>query len=270
MNRSNANLTFSYVNDEINLDSSDKRKTIRMSSKGFCIAIISDKKEPLRLFQYSFASENVSIEDKCKVITDTDQELNILCGNNFFRLYTQYNVQIPEEFYEQKNDEAILSLIIENSEQYTPFAECIEPWTLYNISAWKKELHSVIRQQFSNYESGTVLSSLLNIVAQQKHERKSLIFVEDNNFTVIAIDNGQLLGANTFSFFNENDFLYYSCAFLRKMYKKPAEVPLKLCGNIAPQSSLYTILNKYFSIVEMLSSPYGAIDNYSYFCDLFE
>jgi len=263
-------LTFSYVNDKASLTETDVKKIIRMSPKGFCIAIISGEKKAEQLFQYSFNGNNLSFKDKLEAITTANQELNIDCESNAFRFYTQFNVQIPDEFYEQENNKMVLSLIVKNPQNYVPVAEKVDSWGFYNLSAWEKDLYSKIKKKFPTYKLNTVLSSLFPIVERQKDEKKVLIFVGDNNFTILAADKQKLLGTNTFSFSDENDFLYYSFAFLRKMYANTAEISIKLSGNIAQQSSLYTILNKYFSNVEMLSFPSNEIDNYSYFCDLFE
>ena len=270
MNKNNIMQTFSYINDGADLKASDKRKIIRISSKGFCIAILSGEKKAERLFQYSFNGNDLSFKDKLDAIMTANQELNIDCASNAFRFYTQYNVQIPDEFYEPKNDKITLPLLTENPQDYVPVAEKIDGWNLYNLSAWEKDLHSGIKKKFPDYELNTVLFSLFPIIARQKEDKKILIFVGDNNFTILAADRQKLLGINSFSFVDENDFLYYSFAFLRKMYANTAEISIKLGGNIAQQSSLYTILNKYFSNVEMLSFPSNEIDNYSYFCDLFE
>jgi len=271
MNKNNATLTFSYVNDESDLKNlSDKRKIIRMLPKGFCIAVISGERKAERLFQYSFNANDLSFEDKLETIATVNRKLNIACENNFFRLYTQSNVQIPSEFYEQGNDADILPLIVENPEKYVSVAEKVEAWNLYNISAWEKELYLCLMRKLPDYELSTVLSSLLPIAAREKNKKEVLVFVGDNNFTVISTDRQKMIGMNTFDFSNEGDFFYYLYGFLRKMYVYPATVSLKLAGNIAVQSSLYNVLNKYFSDIEMVSFPLCTIDNYSYFCDLFE
>jgi len=241
-----------------------------MLPKEFCIAVISGEKKAERLFQYSFNANDISFEDKLETIATINRKLNIACKDNFFRLYTQANLQIPSEFYEQENDTDLLSLMVENPEKYVPVAEEVVVWKLYNISAWEKELYICIIKKFPDYELGTVLSSLLPIVSKDKNKKEVLVFVGDNNFTVISTDRQKMIGMNTFDFLNEGDFLYYLYGFLRKMYIYPDAISLKLAGNIAVQYSLYNVLNKYFSDIEMVSFSPSAIDNYSYFCDLFE
>ena len=252
MKNGNVISAFSYAS-ESDLNVSEWKKIIRLSSKGFCIAVFSEKKAE-RLFQYSFTRDDLSVEDKLETIRAINQELKIDCKNNFFRLYTQFNVQIPNEFYAQENDKTVLSLIVESPENYVPFAEKADDWGLYSVSAWEKDLYICVKKIFPDYELGTVLSSLLPVMAQLKEGKKTLIFVGDHNFTIAAADGQKLLGVNTFPFSDENDFLYYSFAFVRKMYPNTESISIKLCGNIAPKSPLYAVLNKYFSDVDMVPS----------------
>jgi hypothetical protein len=275
MSKKNATLTFSHVNTDVNLDISNKRKIIRMSSAEFCMGIVSRSKGLEQVYQYSFASNlNLSLSDRIAVIADIDKEKNICCENNFFRLYTKYNVQVPEEFHDKNNNEAILSVITNTNgqQQYIPFEEKADLWKLYNISAWEKDLYAEIKNKFPDYQLSTVVTSLLNIVAkQQKEEKKVVVFVENKNFTVIAVNREQLVGINTFPFQTEKDFLYYCYAFLRKMFADLNNISLKLCGNVAKQSSLCKVISKYCQNVEILSQGEDMVDNnYSFYCDLLE
>jgi hypothetical protein len=270
MNKKNANLSFSYVKDAPHSDTPNKRKVIRMSAEGFYMAIVSDVNELEQLFQYAFLSD-LSFRDKIAVIADIDKEKNIPCANNLFRLYTKYNVQIPEAFYDESKNEAILSVTLNQHEQYVPFGEKVDKWQLYNVSAWEKELYAEVKNQLSNYSLSTVATSLLNIIAKQQQKTNALVFVEHNHFTVIAVDKQKLTGINTFPFYTEKDFLYYCYAFLRKRITDLNSISLKLCGNITKDSSLYNAISKYCQDVDMLSTEGNAINNdYSYYCDLFE
>jgi hypothetical protein len=271
MNKKNVILTFSYVNDELHSDISNRRKFIRMWSNGFCTGILSDTNGLEHLFQYSFNS-GLSSKDKIAAIVEVDKEKNTLsCANNLFRLYTKYNVQIPENFHDQSSNDALLSLMINDHEQYIPFEEKVDRWQLYNVSAWEKELYTEMKNKLSNYQCSTVVTSLLNIIAKQQKETNVLVFVENNHFTIIAVAEQKLAGINTFSFSTEKDFLYYCFAFLRKRVADLNNISLKLCGNIAQCSSLYDEISKYCQHVEMLSNESATNDDYySYYCDLFE
>jgi len=266
--KSNVNLSYSYVDDDLDV-SSHKKKVIRLSSRGFCVAVVADERKTKQLLQYTFTSDNLSIESKLEAIVEINQKI-VKCESNVFSIYTQFNTQIPDEFYDKENDKAILPLMVDNPQKYNPLVECVEAWKLYNVSALDNELYFGLSKRFPNCKLTTVLSSLLKIVARDKQDKNVLIFVEDSNFTIIAVDRHKLLGTNTFVFANEADFVYYTHSFLRKMYVNPTDLSLKLCGNIAPKSPIYNVLNKYYASVEMLSISGEMGENYSYFCDIFE
>jgi hypothetical protein len=273
MRKKNTSLTFSHVNDETNLSASPEKKVIRMLSEGFCIGILSPSYGIERLFQYSF-DPNLSFNDKLEAICERDQEKNISCEENFFRLYTNCNVQIPEAFHDKSGNEAILALITDKRKYYLPFEEKVEAWKLYNLSAWEKTLYGQLEIKFPNYHFSTVTKSFLEVVAKQAGEKRNVfIFVENNNFAIAAIDDHALKGINNFPFHTEKDFLYYCCSFLRKIFPTMENISLKLCGNITRKSPLYNALKRYFRQVEFLlpTKEYHSGDSlYARYCDLFE
>lgn len=264
----NVNLVFSYINDNTDVNVFDT-KLIRMSSEGFCMAITSLPNRLEKLFHYSFVS-GLSWKEKLKIIADFDKKES-KCNRNIFKTYTEYNTQIPEEFYSHDNEPKIAALLTDKPKDYVPISEKIEPWRLYTISLWNKEIVNDIKREFPNFQLSTTMVSLMNTVSKQEQEA-AFIFIENNNFTIVVGNKENLLGANTFSFTSETDFLYYCLAFLRKISPKTSEISLVLCGNIVEQSPLFTALKKYFSSIKLITpmkSNNFPIDNYSYYCDLF-
>jgi hypothetical protein len=265
----NANLVFSYINDKADINATNNTKSIRMSSEGFCIAITSPQDRLEKLFHYSYVS-GLSWKEKLEIITDFDKEESRY-SRNIFRIYTEYNTQIPEEFYSYDDEPKIAALLTDNPENFIPISEKIGSWKLYTISLWDKRLETDIKEKFFDFQLSTIMASLMNSISKQEQET-AFIFIENNNFTIVAGNKENLLGANTFSFTSETDFLYYCLAFLRKIFQKTNNIPLILCGNIIDQSPLFTALKKYFSSVKLITPEDGnnfPIDNYSYYCDLF-
>lgn len=265
----NANLVFSYLNDKADINAINNTKSIRMSTEGFCIAITSPQNRLEKLFHYSFVSD-LSWKEKSEIITTFDKEES-KCSRNIFRIYTEYNTQIPEEFYSQNDEPKIAALLTDNPENYIPVVEKIESWRLCSISLWNKEIETSIKEKFPDFQLSTTMASLMNSLSIQE-QKNAFIFIENKNFTIVAGDKKNLLGANTFSFASETDFLYYCIAFLRKIFPKANDIPLLLCGNIIEQSPLFVALKKYFSSVKLITPEDEnnfPIDNYSYYCDLF-
>lgn len=265
----NADLVFSYTNDKADVNAINNTKSIRMSSEGFCIAITSSENRLEKLFHYSYAS-GLSWKEKLEVIVYFDKEES-KCIRNIFRIYTEYNTQIPQEFYSPDDEPKIAALLTGNPKDYIPISEKIDSWKLYTISLWEKELGVGIKEKFPDFQLSTTMASLMDCLSNQEQEA-AFVFIENKNFTIVVGNKKNLLGANTFSFTSETDFLYYCLAFLRKIFPKTSDIPLVLCGNIVEQSPLFTAAKKYFSSVKLIAPTESndlPIDNYSYYCDLF-
>jgi hypothetical protein len=115
------------------------------------------------------------------------------------------------------------------------------------------------------------LGFLLQQLAELPPEERIFVFVEKNNFTVIATNKDRLLGVNTFSFSTEADFLYYCLAFARKMFYDPGIIPFILGGNIAEGSPLHRGVKKYFSSANIVDYPEtlrNKTENHACYCDL--
>ena len=265
-----AELVFSYTCDNTDVNALGNTKSIRMSSDGFCISVVSSQNQLDEFVQYVFAP-NLSVEKKIKSIVAVEKKQKFNYEHAVFKLYTYLNTQIPEGFYDKGDESKIISLLTDQAEQYVSLAEKIESWQLYTVSLWKTEFFQKIQKEFPDFQLSTTMAALMNFVSKQEKET-ALIFVENNNFTVIAANKNGLLGANTFSFTSETDFIYYCMAFLRKMFPKVDSLPLTLCGNIMEGSPLYNAIGKYFASVTFVipeNKDDFRIEDYSQYCDLF-
>jgi len=139
---------------------------------------------------------------------------------------------------------------------------------LYNLSLWNAVLLEKIKKKFPHYELKTTICALLAKIALRKPQKEAFVFVEDNNFTILARNAKGLLGCNCFAFESEADFLYYCLYFLRGWYQNAEMVPLRLCGNITAQSPLFASLKKYIAKVELMGSEVDAIANPHYYYDI--
>ena len=211
---------------------------------------------------------NLSVEEKITAIENACESFHLECEKAVFQLYTDINTQIPEEFYVENLNNTIADLLVTHSKKYVPVGEKIANEPLYNLSLWDAVLLKKVKEKFPHYELKTTIGSLLAKVARRKLQEEAVVFVEDNNFTIIARNAKGLLGCNCFAFESEADFLYYCLYFLRKLYPNADTVPLTLCGNIAEESPLIASLRKYLVKVEMIGSENDSILNEHYYYDI--
>lgn len=240
---------------------------IRMLSGGFCSAVLSKEGNVLSVNQYAFLP-NLSVEEKINAMEEALLPFHLQCGKAVFQLYTNINTQIPETFYEEELNPTIADLLVSKSKDYLPVAEKIANEPFYNLSLWDAVLLKKIKKKFPHYELKTSIGSLLAKTAQRQPQEEAFVFVDDNNFTILARNAKGLLGCNCFAFEAEADFLYYCLYFLRGCYPNAENIPVHLCGNIASDSSLHVSLKKYLAKVELIENDVDAISNYHYYYDI--
>jgi len=240
---------------------------VRMLSGEFCLAVLSKEGSVLALNQYTFLP-NLSFEEKIDTMGDAREQFHLQCGKAVFQLYTHINTQIPEEFYVEKLNGDIANLLVNKSKDYVLVEEKIANEPLYNLSLWNAVLLKKIKKKFPDYELKTTISSLLGKIALRKPQEEAVVFVEDNNFTILTRNAKGLLGCNCFAFEAEADFLYYCLYFLRGWYQNPETVSVALCGNIAAESSLLASLRKYIAKVELIDNKIDAFENAHYYYDI--
>ena len=260
---------FCYSNDNEAFaeDLSGATFVIRMLSGEFCLAVLAKDGSVRSLNQYTF-SPNLSIEEKITAMEDARKPFHLACGKAVFQLYTGINTQIPEEFYVENLNNTIADLLTTHPKEYVPVGEKIAGEPLYNLSLWNAVLLKKIKEKFPHYELKTTICSLLTKILRRKPQEETFVFVEDNNFTIIAKNTKGLLACNSFAFETEADFLYYCLYFMRKMYKNIETIPVTLCGNITAQSSLFVSIKKYVAKVELAVSEDNPIANEHYYYDI--
>ncbi|MCL2131054.1 MAG: DUF3822 family protein [Lentimicrobiaceae bacterium] len=241
---------------------------VRLFSSGFCLAVCAEDRAVLSLERYAFVP-NLSVEEKIAAIEKACGQQHRACSRAVFQLYTTCNTQIPEAFYVENLNKSIADLLTSRSKEYVPVAEKINGGDMYNLSLWNADLYKKVKETFPNYELKTTIGALLEKVSVREPQAESLVFVEDNNFTILARNAKGLLACNSFAFETEADFLYYCLCFLRKFYPNAELVPLVFCGNITEQSSLFTAVKKYVAKVELMEkSGFDLFVNYHYYCDI--
>jgi len=242
---------------------------VRMLSDDFCVFVLSEDKTVLSLERYAF-TVGQTLTEKFDDMETVCKKAGAACKKNVFQLYTHVNTQIPKEFYVEQLNISIADLLVPDSKEYVPAAEKIAKWKLYNLSLWNKDLREKIYEKFPDYQLKTVLGALLEKIADRPPKEEAFIFVENNNFTIIAANEKGLLAANCFAFETESDFLYYSLAFLHKFHQNIHLLPVFLCGNIAQESPLYLSMNKYLPHVELMKGEAvnNSIENNHYYGDI--
>lgn len=84
-------------------------------------------------------------------------------------------------------------------------------------------------------------------LSQSKNKKSRTVFVNvrQDQFDLIAGDNGKLLLANVFEFHSAEDFIYYILFAAEQLKLNPEEFELHIAGEVEEDSALINIARKY-------------------------
>lgn len=114
---------------------------------------------------------------------------------------------------------------------------------------------------FSYYHSATLLCNYLLDTEKYNTEKKVFVYVSNQIFHCIAIENGNLLLCNTYMYQTPEDFIYYVLFNFEQLNLNPEKHKIILSGGIAKDDSLYKIVYTYIRNVSFLENVLPNIEN---------
>lgn len=88
------------------------------------------------------------------------------------------------------------------------------------------------------------------------------LYVEEDNFTLVAMVNQTMHFCNTFSYHTPQDFLYYTILTINQLGFTPEASKIYLYGEISADSAVYNLLYKYIKEVKFGQRPTGMFFSY--------
>ncbi|MBN2237877.1 MAG: DUF3822 family protein [Bacteroidales bacterium] len=174
--------------------------------------------------------------------------VSVVITNSFFTL-------IPQSLYQEEVAPSYLSIGHELPEDFTVkanYSREIDAYVVYGIYA---PLFFLLSDTFSNLEIRHELTVFLNKIASiQKKENKTAVYVEAHadSFLVSVFQAEKLLLANTFSFKEKEDFVYFLLAIYDLLQLNVEFIPLWFSGMIDRRSPLYAIAYQYIRNIDFV------------------
>lgn len=126
----------------------------------------------------------------------------------------------------------------------------------YNVYAFPKPLHDLIKARFINYNIQHSLSSLIEglLIKFKNQEISDRVFVNvrPSYIDILFFQNSKLLFSNTFKYKTSEDFAYFTLNALEQLQLNPETIDLFLMGEIDKSSSIYELLHKYIRTIEFI------------------
>ena len=260
-------ISFRYKNENKTGLSGSCVKAIRFWGKGFCIAVYEPVSREILLVEEHQFEEDYPLNGKLHIMSEAEGQLET--GDRIrFVCFNRPNTQIPENLFNAEEKKIYLQLLTANPYLYTPVEEKITPYRLYNLSAWEKNLYHGILSLHPDCRMQSGMSLLLQMLHRQEGVRKIAAFVEDGHLDIAAAEGDNLLGANSFSFQNTNDFLYFFTGFAHTMFGSTERISVRMGGEVEPESMIFNSVKKYFPSLDFIRNGFQTLQEQHRYCDL--
>ena len=240
-------------------DLSQQVLSLRIGQKHCCFA--RTDKTGNELFSLAYYSHDGSDRN---VVAGIFNDHPIL-QESYFKVLAAYDYPqstlVPQQLYKAEESQSLLTRLYGVNGTSTVISEPVRGWELYNVYAVPREMHEWMKKKFSagNYwhqytiairnKAGNVSGGLLQVDLRPE------------DFTVVALQDGKLLLAQTFVYATPEDILYYLLKICQENGLSQQEVVLSISGLIEKQSALYKDLYQYFIHIEFRNASWNLPKN---------
>lgn len=218
--------------------------SIELGEKHCCFSITDFASQELQQLAY-YNAEEID-EDFLTELFSSNPVLN----NSFYQVLVCYDYPqsclVPSKYYKTEDGASLMSNMTGIPAASSVIAEAINEWQVNNIYIVPQKVHERINKEFSTgkyWHRNTV--NIKNNTATTEGGNLLVNFRNDD-FTVLASANGQLLLAQVFSYSTPDDVIFYLLKICEQFGLKQQEVNIYLSGLVEQQSALYRELHQYF------------------------
>jgi len=207
-----------------------------------------------------YASEEVTQEF-------LDELLLILpeLSSGYYRVMVAYDypqsLLVPVSAYSQDENNTTMQALFGVNGTAVVVAEKLTDWQLYNVFAVPKEIHTWVAAKFPAAKYWQETSVILKNYTAKENETVLLADFREKEFTVVLLQNNNLLLAQTYDYTAPADVIYYLLKVCQQFSISQEVVRLHLSGLIDRESSLYKELYNYFLFTEFRQARWTIADS---------
>jgi len=233
-----------HISSDSAVNSDDKILAIRAGEKHFGFAVTSPNGAELyRLAWYTDTSmEQAALQE----IYSSHPELS----DNFSRILVCYDhpqsILVPQVHYRQEEAMQLLKTVFGAAGNDLLMTEYVDDWQIQNIYTIPRETNDWMSRHFAtgdrwhNYTIGLKSAGFID-----PHGLLA-IDIRPDEFSLLVTKANKLLLAQTYSYTNPADVLYYLLSACREFSFTQETVQVGLSGLITRESALYRELYNYF------------------------
>ena len=203
------------------------------------------------LMEFGYYISNEEEEDYKKFFEETE-----VLNTRYYQAAIAYDadetIQIPSAIYKYEDGQLHLDVVYGKTVHTTVVSENVPGWNLYNVYRIPTSLQSAASWKFLSGKFWGMNSVLLKNYSNYTGQSMIVDFKTDE-FLVLALNNGKLKLAKTYSYSLPDDVLYCLLKLVHQLGLSQQEIKLSLSGLIEKDSAIYRELYKYFINLEFES-----------------
>jgi len=190
---------------------------------------------------------------------------DILCKpfkNTKVILNTSKSTLVPASLFDIENLNTIFLFnhVLLDSEEIMYDKINNDLYVIYSAPVYLKQIFVEWFNEIKFYHQSCSFIQNNLFLNKNNNQTKVYVDVNNNNFDILVIESSNLLFYNTFSFINEDDFIYFVMNVYDKLKLNPETVEIILSGNITKDSENY---QKIYQFIKNISFNSQA-DNFNY------
>ncbi len=228
---------------------------LSFSVKGMTIMIIPEgEKTVLALDEYVFDTHDPESSYIQEAFNQLFKEFVFGYSN-----VSQYHViintltytPVPSELFKENETASLMNFVQEQNEYqaHDLMTEMISNgiWLIYQNVQWQKLMVEKLIPDCTVHNNTVLFAQ--SVMKDQSELTATYVFVCENYFDVLILENRKLLLLNRFSFTTSKDFCYYLIGSLKSSGLNPSDSIIFLAGEILPESEIISLLRRYVSDV---------------------
>lgn len=240
--------------------SNNNKLSIQFTLDGFSFCITNlDSKKIIYFCTYNFdkklenpeqlVSHIETIFKKDTFLQEDFKEVLVIHQNNLVTL-------VPNAFFSKKNLKEYLSFNIKTLPTDFFVYDDLSFIKAKNVYVPFINVNNYLFQNFGEFEYKHSSSILLEKLIQKEISVNKAMFIDVSNhqFSIVVLENKQLLFSNSFSFETKEDFIYYILFTAEQLGIETNEFPLFFTGDILEDSEIYKITYQYIRNINFLKS----------------
>jgi hypothetical protein len=172
------------------------------------------------------------------------------------------SVLVPSGNYRKEGGDLLLSVLCGIKQSSSVVSEAVPEWQLYNVYELPDSIHNRFRKKFPRATFRHSQSLTLRSSNPAKAENCLQVDFRSEDFSVLALKQGQLLLANTFEYAAPADVVFHLLKICQNFDLLQQAVLIQLSGLIDKDSALYKELNLYFIHIEFREANWNGSAEY--------